>query len=416
MKSWPGQLEQVLARRRTDQLLRQLIEVTSNGRFLKQQEGDQPDLINFAGNDYLALNQHPDLSRAAIDAIETHGVGAGASRLISGHHSIHQALEQRFARFKHAESALAFPTGYMANLAVLTTLAGPGDLICIDKLCHASLIDAARSSGATMRVFAHRVYNHKLPRLLADHHRAGQKSDNANSQQGDSTERAPRRLIVTDSVFSMDGDTADLVALCDLAERYDAMLVVDEAHATGILGETGAGLCELQGVSERVDVVVSTASKALGGLGGIVTARHVLIDTLINFARPFIYTTAMPAASAAVINAALDVVFDEPQRRRRVLKLATELRQRLESMGLQTPQTNVNTPIVPILVGSPTAALELSQALIEHGIYAPAIRPPTVASGASRVRLTLRADMLDEELDCLCRTLSQWHSRSQVHG
>ena len=369
-------------------------------------------LINFAGNDYLALSQHPHLRQAAARAIESHGVGTGASRLICGQFPIHHQLEKRFAQFKHAESALAFPSGYMANLALLTTLAGPGDLICIDKLCHASLIDAARASGAQFRVFPHRDYRSKLERLLGQHRH--ERTDSV--AQDDRPARPARCFIVTDSVFSMDGDVADLVLLCDLADQYDAILIVDEAHATGVLGETGAGLCELQNVSQRVDVVISTASKALGGLGGIVSGRKSLIDTLINFARPFIYTTAIPAAQVAVIDAALDIVRDEPQRRARLAELSGQLRTRVDQIGLGTPpitnQHPIQTPIVPIVVGSAQAALDLSAHLDNQGIFAPAIRPPTVAHDAARVRLTLRADMLDQDLDQLCTALADWKSSS----
>jgi 8-amino-7-oxononanoate synthase len=422
VKSWPSQLEDALARQYDQRLLRQLNEVTAQGRLLNR--GDRTT-INFAGNDYLALSQHPHLRQAASRAIESYGTGAGASRLISGQSPIHHHLEKRFAKFKHAEAALAFPTGYMANLALLSTLASPGDLICVDKLCHASLIDASKASGAQLRAYPHRNYRAKLERLLNQHQ--SQQTDSVaqaeppdHTDQPNQSDRAARRFIVTDSIFSMDGDAADLVLLCDLADQYDAMLIVDEAHATGVLGQTGAGLCELQDVGHRVDVVVSTASKALGGLGGIVSGKKTLIDTLINFARPFIYTTAMPAAQAAAINAALDIVRDEPHRRARLTELSVQLRTRVEKMGLQTPpmpilgpmKGPIQTPIVPIIVGAAQAALDLSAYLEDRGIFATAIRPPTVAPDASRVRLTLRADMLDQDLDQLCNALEDWKSSS----
>jgi len=338
---------------------------------------------------------------------------------VTGHQPLHQQIEQRFARFKRAEAALVTPTGFMANFAVLTTLAGPGDLICLDKLNHASLIDAARAGGATMRVFGHRNYT-KLDRLLArfaartnrgvrgtGDHRASDLEPSHPARPA----RPPRAFIVTDSVFSMDGDVADLAIICDLAERYDAITIIDEAHATGVLGDTGAGLCELQGVTGRVDVVISTASKALGGLGGIITGPQVVIDTLVNHARSFIYTTAATPGQVAALDAALDVVRNEPQRRRRVLDLAARLRDRLRATlndAAKTLPTDIVTPIVPIMLGRPDAAIALSDYLGDHGFHAPAIRPPTVASGSARVRLSLRADLHEDDVERVARIVKDW--------
>lgn len=382
---------------------------------------DGRELINLASNDYLALATHDKLKTAAVEAVERYGVGAGASRLVTGHQPIHEQVEARFARFKHAESALLFPTGYMANLAVLTTLAQWGDLICIDKLCHASLIDAARASGATVRVFPHLGYD-KLERLLerGEARLTGDREAGGGAQVGAEESRggARRKFIVTDSVFSMDGDCADLPALCELADRYDAITVVDEAHATGVLGESGAGLCEAQVVGDRVDIVVSTASKALGGLGGIVTSRREVIDTLINKARPFIYTTGVPPAQAAVIDAALDVVRDEPWRRQRVLALAGRLQDGLCAIGLDTTgarsANSFVTPIVLVVAGSPQSAVELSDHLRRAGFHTPAIRPPTVAPGAARVRIGLRADLDDDCVDRLLTAVRDWFRRADV--
>lgn len=400
MDSWLGQLQAELDHLKTDHRLRQLQPVEPIGHEIYR---DGKRLINLASNDYLALIRHRHLQTAAIEAIRTFGTGAGASRLVSGHLPIHSETESRFAKFKHAEAALIFPTGYMANLAVLATLAGKNDLICVDKLNHASLLDAARASGAKVRVFAHRHTN-KLARVLDRH---------ANSSVV-GHHRPHRRLIVTDSIFSMDGDCAHLPSLCDLADRYDAILVVDEAHGSGVLGDTGAGLCELQGVSQRVDIVVSTASKAMASLGGIVTARREVIDTLVNRARSFIYTTAVPPAQAAVIGAALDVIRDEPWRRRQVLNLSTKLRRALEDMQLASGcLDDTVTPIVPIVVGTSRAALNLADHLERHGLFAPAIRPPTVGRGAARVRISLRADLESRDLDRLCAALACWRPEDQ---
>ncbi len=376
----------------------------SLGRSLRMLPGPGPTvevdgrpLINLASNDYLGLAIHPRLIAAAREATARHGTGAGASRLVVGHFEAHERVEQAFARFKHPgsdDAALLLPTGFLANLAVLTTLAGPGDLICLDKLCHASLIDAAQASGAAVRTYPH-LGTEKLDRLLARHAQR--------APVGVAAHRPPRRFIVTDSVFSMDGDVADLPALCDLAERHDAILLVDEAHGTGVLGETGAGLAELQGVVDRVPVTVSTASKALGGLGGIVTASRTVIDLIVNRARPFIYTTGVPAAQAAALGAALEVVRDEPWRRERVLRWSQRLREGLAEQGWRLPPSRVATPIVPLVTGDAPAALALASRLREAGLLAVAIRPPTVPPGAARVRVSLRADLDEGVIEQLLR-------------
>ncbi|MEE9211358.1 MAG: 8-amino-7-oxononanoate synthase [Phycisphaeraceae bacterium] len=389
MQRWLGQLRDDLDRIEADDLLRVLRSVEPRGRSVVVHGRE---LVNLASNDYLGLSSHPHLRRAATEAIAACGTGSGASRLVAGHHRIHDRVECRFAAFKHAEAALLLPTGYMANLAVLTALAGKGDLICIDKLSHASLLDAAHASGAQVRAFGH--LNHdKLERLLQRH--ADLHTD-------------ARRFVVTDTVFSMDGDTADLPTLCGVAERYEAIVIVDEAHGTGVLGDSGSGLCEQQHVVDRVPVVVSTAGKALGGLGGIVTGPRVVIDTLINRARSFIFTTAVPPAQAAAIDAALDVIRDEPQRRRRVIDLANRVRRELRAIGwlMNDPHRNtVTTPIVPIITGTASDALRLSEYLRNHGLFVPAIRPPTVAPGTSRLRLSLRADLDDADVDRLLDAL-----------
>jgi 8-amino-7-oxononanoate synthase len=361
----------------------------------KHVEIDGRRLLNLASNDYLGLAQHPAMIAAAAGAAERYGVGAGASRLVSGTLALHAGVEQRFASFKHAEAALLMPTGYTANLAVLAALARPGDLVCQDKLNHASLIDAARAAGAGVRTYPHRETS-KLERLLAAH--------------AEATPDA-RRFIVTDSVFSMDGDCADLPALCAVADRHHAVLIVDEAHGTGVLGATGAGLAEHQGVAERVyrcgagGVVVSTASKALGGLGGVVAGSRIVIDTLINRARPLIYTTAVPPMQAAVVGQALTLVRGEPERRARLSALCHVARERLVSAGWPMPVTPPPTPILPLVVGTAERALGLAASLRAQGVLGVAIRPPTVAPGTARVRLTLRADLDDRELDATIKAV-----------
>lgn len=383
-------------------LLRELRVVSCSGPMVKTSDG--LELINFTSNSYLGLNDHPAMKRAAVQAVEAYGTGSGASMLISGRWPIHEQTERAFATFKHAEAALLVPTGFMANLAVLTALAGPGDLICLDKLCHASLIDAARASGAEVRTYPH-LKTDKLRRLLERHSSANASVmpaapiDPSDQDEHGYGHHAPRRFIVTDSVFSMDGDCADLPALCDLSDEFDAIMVVDEAHGTGLLGETGAGLCEAQGVIGRVDVTISTASKALGGLGGMITAAKPIIDTIVNRARAVIYTTSIPPAQAAAIGQAVELIGSEPWRRERVIELTVRLRKGLSDLGWQLQPTGGHiVPIVPLIVGDSHAATKLAEHLYANGIGAPAIRPPTVAPGSSRIRLSLRADMRDEHI------------------
>jgi len=382
MARWCDELQADLQVQRRRRLDRSLTPVDRPGRLVRR---NGRTLLNLASNDYLALTDHPHLADAVARAAHEFGVGAGASRLVTGHLDLHDRLEQRFAEFKHAEAALLLPTGFMANLAVLTTFARPGDLVCLDKLNHASLIDAARASGADVRVFPHRHYD-KLERLL-------DRSD------------APRKLIVSDSVFSMDGDCADLAALVELRDGFDAILVVDEAHATGVLGERGSGLAEHQRLAGRIDVTISTASKALGSLGGLVTASRSVIETLVNRGRSFIYTTAAPPTQVAAIDAALDVIRDEPARRARVAELSRKLRVMLQERGWSAPDDP--TPIVPVVVGAAERALELAGRLERAGILAPAIRAPTVPPHTARLRLSVRADLTDADLQQIVEALGR---------
>ena len=396
---------------------RHLRPVSGSGRLV---EVEGHSLINFAGNDYLGLSTHPDLKCAAVKAIQDSGVGAGSSRLVVGHQHVHAQAEKKFAAFKHADGALILPTGYMANLAVLKTLASgrsvqqPGDLILLDKLCHASLIDAAQATGARVRTYPH-LDTQRLERLLAFHQSrcpsqtTGDKTPCSPPTLNSEDYRRPRRFIVTDSVFSMDGDVADLRRLCELARQYDAIMVVDEAHATGVLGASGGGLCELQSVADQVDVVVSTASKGLGGLGGIITGRAAIIETLVNHARALIYSTAVPPAQVAVISEAVNVIRKEPWRRNRLSLLARRLRGALADQGWPLPPTSCATPIVPLILGDATTALDLAAYLEDRGLLAVAIRPPTVRAGTSRVRLSLRADLEDSDLDQLLDALAEFN-------
>jgi 8-amino-7-oxononanoate synthase len=302
--------------------------------------------------------------------------------------SPHRRLEEALAEFKGAEEAVLTSTGWMANHAAIGALAGPGDLLLCDKFNHASIIDAARACGARLRTFRHAEAG-RLEELL-ERHRADH----------------DRCLIVTDSLFSMDGDLAPLVEIVDLKHRYDARLLIDEAHATGVLGEHGRGVAEMLGVEGDVDVTVGTLSKALGGLGGFVAGAGELIDVIRNTSRPYIYTTAPPPALAEASLAALAIVRREPQRRRYLLELAGRFREALRSVGLDTGRSAAQ--IIPALVGPADAAAALSEELLAEGYLIPAIRPPTVPPGTSRLRISLSAGHCWEHLDPLVERLGRW--------
>ena len=336
-------------------------------------------LVCLCSNDYLSLASDPAVRAAAAEAIEQWGVGAGASRLVSGTTSLHVRLEQRLAEFKHTAAAVVTSTGWMANRVAVGALAGAGDLILCDKLSHASIIDAAVSSGARVRTFAHRDTG-RLEALLA----RGRAS-------------AGRCLIMTDSLFSMDGDLAPLAELVEIKDRYDAQLLIDEAHATGVLGDGGRGAAELLGVEERIDATVGTLSKALGAMGGFVAGPAELVDTIRNTGRAFIYTTAPPAALCAAVLAGLDIVEAQPQRRRRVLALAAGLRDRLGAAGLVTGEAG--SQIMPVVIGSPGEAVRVSGKLFDRGVLVPAIRPPTVPRGTSRLRVSVCAGHSDGDIE-----------------
>lgn len=342
-------------------------------------------VVNFGGNDYLGLANDQRLIRAASRALEQ-GWGSGASPLVTGYSRWHEQLEQRLAEFERAEAALVFTSGFAANTGALAALVGPGDTVYTDRKNHASLLDGCRLSRADVRAYPHNDPL-ELERLLARAPRSG------------------RRLIVTDSLFSMDGDLAPLPALADLAERYDAMLMVDEAHATGVFGTWGRGVAEQQGVERRVDVRVGTLSKALGCLGGFVVGSARLVRWLLNRARPYVFSTASPAANAAAAIAALEIVGAEPQRRERLLSSAARLRQQLAAQGWNTGQSA--SQIVPIVVGDPQRAVALSARLLARGLYVPAIRPPTVPDGEACLRVSLTSNHTDAMIQALVDALAK---------
>ncbi|MEO6872382.1 MAG: 8-amino-7-oxononanoate synthase [Chthoniobacterales bacterium] len=339
-------------------------------------------LVNFSSNDYLGLANDPLLKKAAIDAIEKFGVGAGASRLVSGTQSPHVALEAALAKWKRAPVALAFSSGYAAAVGVLPAIASKQDVIILDKLSHASLIDGARLSGATVRVFPH---NH-LGKLESHLEWAQRELPEA------------RRVVVTESVFSMDGDQAPLRELIELKKRFGAVLLLDEAHAIGVVGPNGRGLAAELGLDGEVDVQLGTLSKALGVSGGYVCGSRTLIDWLINRARSFVFSTAPPPALAAAATAAIEFLAtsDGELRRlalwQRIVRLRQELPVSRETAG---PATSA---IIPWMVGDEQRALDLALSLRQAGLLVPAIRYPTVARGAARLRITLSASHTDAQI------------------
>lgn len=345
-------------------------------------EGRQ--IILLSSNNYLGLATHPDLIQAAVQATEQYGVGSGASRLISGTLPPHSRLERALADFQDTESALLFGSGYLANLGIIPSLIEQGGLIVADRLCHASIIDGCKLSQADFRVFHHRDVMH-VESLLK--------------------RRAPNRptLIVTEGVFSMDGDLAPLPELADLAERYEATLYVDDAHGTGVMGRTGRGTLEHFGLAQRIPFHMGTLGKALGGQGAYVVGSKALTDYLVNKARSFIFTTAPAPAMAAAASAALALMQREPEQLARLWFNRQRLFDGLQTLGFQTTETQ--SPIIPILVGDAAVASALAEQLLIRGVYAPAIRPPTVPEGTSRIRLTVTSDHTSDQIDEALRSL-----------
>ncbi len=329
------------------------------------------DLIRFCDNDYLGLASHPALRTAAMACLqEEPSLGARAARLISGTTGLHARLEQDLATFKETEAALLFPNGYAAALGAIAGVIGTDDVVILDKLAHACLIDGARLSGAKLRVFAHNDPGH-LEEILQEIRRHSPST---------------RILIVIESLYSMDGDFAPLAEIVGLKEKYDAWLMVDEAHSTGILGPKGKGLCLQSGLSSQVEIQMGTLSKAVGVSGGFITGRRELIQLLTNRARSFLFTTAQPAVLAAAASASLKILQSEEGEQRRLSMFSNiALFHRLVKCG------NPRSPIFPIPVGDEGTALKLSKQLEENGFLVPAIRFPTVAKGHARLRVTLNS-------------------------
>ena len=339
--------------------------------------------LSFCSNNYLGLANNPLIKQAAIDAINRYGWGAGASRLVSGSMTLHQELEKKIAEFKGTEAALLFPTGYMANIGAICALVSKEDIVIGDKLNHASIIDGCRQSSAKFRIYPHKDLN-QLESLL----------------QRSSSYR--RRLVITDSLFSMDGDIAPLPDVVALAKRYDAILMIDDAHAMGVFGENGTGLVEHYNLEGEIDIIMGSLSKAIGGIGGFIAGSKDLIEFLKNKARSFIYTTALPPAACAASIAGLTLIQEDKSLVNKLWENINHLRTRLS--GFQNNIT-VESPVVSVIVGSSGDALDLSKKLYQKGILIPAIRPPTVPPGTSRLRVSLMANHTKDDINRLIDTM-----------
>jgi 8-amino-7-oxononanoate synthase len=386
------ELSQRLATIREQGLYRELRRIDSP-QSSRIKIGDRT-LINFSSNDYLGLANHPVLKAAAIKAVEQFGVGSGASRLICGSLAPHHELEASLAAFKGAEAALSFSSGYAAAAGSICALMEKDDIIILDKLVHACIVDAARLSGAKLRVFAHNDLN-ELDSILQW---AG-----AGNYKSQITNRKSRTLIVTESVFSMDGDHAPLREIAGLKEKHGAWLMVDEAHATGLYGPNRRGLVEELGVSDRLEIQMGTLGKALGASGGYLCGSRPLTDLLINRARSFIFSTAPVPAAAAAANAAIQLVQTQAgeDRRNTLWQRVSDL---ASPLALRSP--SFHSAIIPILVGGEAKAVEAAVALREQGIFVPAIRYPTVARKQARLRVTVTASHTAEDIAALLSALT----------
>ena len=346
------------------------------------------EVLLFCSNNYLGLANHPEVIEAAANALTRYGASAASSRLISGNMTVHRALEERIADWKGVEAALVFGSGYLANVGVIGAVLGRDDVVISDELNHASIVDACRLSRARVVVFRHNDVDH-LAGMLA------------------TTAGARRVLVVTESVFSMDGDVAPLREIVDVARRFGAWTMVDEAHASGVFGKGGAGLVSELGLTRDVDIHVGTLGKALGSSGAYVAGPRALIDLVVNRARSFIYSTGLPPASAAAAMAAIEICQREPERAEGLRRRVTQLSERLRAAGLSVPVAQ--SQILPVRTSHGDAAtgddaaraVRASQLLLDRGIYVAAIRPPTVPAGTSRLRLSVMATHTDDDIDRL---------------
>lgn len=365
-----------------------LAELEQNGlrRFLRETQGPQGPMIHFEGreilnlcsNNYLGLANDSRLGQAVLDSIKEEGYGAAASRLICGNMPSHRRLEERMAKLKGTQKCLLFSTGYMANIGIISSLFGKDDLIFSDRLNHASIIDGIRLSGAELKRYKHKDMDH-LEQLLR------------------STSELQKRCIITDSIFSMDGDIAPLDKIVELAKNYSCLVMIDEAHAFGVMGETGKGCAEHFGVEGSIDIQMGTFSKAAGSFGAYCCGSADLIDFLINKSRSFIYTTGLPPSVAAASLKAVEIIERETLLRNKLWDNTNYMRAGLRLAGFDTMKSA--TPIIPLLVKDPNLAVEFSSKLFKEGIFVSAVRPPTVPVNTSRLRLTVMANHSKTEID-----------------
>ena len=351
---------------------------------------DGKRVINLASNNYLGLTTHPRLREAALEALNKYGVGSGAVRTVSGTMSIHMALEEKIARFKNVEACVVFQSGFTANAGTVSAILGKGDFIISDELNHASIIDGARLSRATIKVFRHKDVAHAEELLKEVAGEPGHK------------------LLITDGVFSMDGDIGPLPGLCDIAERYGAIMMIDDAHSSGVLGRNGRGTVDHYNVHGRVDIQVGTLSKAIGALGGYVCGSRDLIDFLYHRARPFLFSTSHPPSVAATCIAAFDVLEQEPELIEKLWENTRFFKKELGNLGFNIGGQNTpasETPITPIIIGEGRLAMEFSRELFNEGVFTPGIAYPTVAEGKARLRTIMTAthtrDQLSKSLEIL---------------
>ena len=391
MNSMDATLQAQLNLRREEHLYRTRLNVASGCSSTLSVEGRS--LINFCSNDYLGLASHPDISLALKQTADLYGTGSGASHLVSGHSVVHQKLEEQLAQYTGRPRALLFSTGYMANMGAINALVGRRDLVLQDQLNHASLLDGGRLSQADFKRYKH--------------------VDMASLEQRLEQSSATRRLIVSDGVFSMDGNLAPLSEISTLAKKHNAWLMVDDAHGVGVLGPQGGGLVEQLGMNlKQVPILVGTLGKSFGTFGAFVAGSEALIETLIQFSRSYIYTTALPPAVAAATLASLKIVRQESWRRDKLVQLVTRFRRGAEQIDLQLGASN--TPIQPVLINNDAKVVQVSQSLRDAGFLVGAIRPPTVPVGTGRLRITFSADHSEEQVDQLVAALDSLNLRAAI--
>ena len=383
--SWESFLNESLASLDRNHLRRRKLVTTHLPAAMVVRDGQT--LVNFGGNDYLGLRNNPKVIAAASAALQSHGVGSGASPAVSGYSREQLTLEACLAKFNQMPAALVFSSGYAGNLATISSLINDEAVVYSDALNHASLIDGCRLSKAAREIYPHKNIQYLRERLADTRH------------------RFQRALIVTESLFSMDGDAAPLLALADLAEQYDCGLIVDEAHATGVYGTSGAGLVEELGLTGRLLAKLGTLSKAIGCLGGFLCGSQPLVDHVLNYGRAYMFSTALPSCVLSAATAAVELIESLVEERAAVRSVAKKIRFDLRDMGWRV--LGEDSPILPVVLGDEQSALELSAALQSAGLFVPAIRPPTVPAGTSRLRISLSCEHTAAQVESLLAVLAR---------